>query len=62
VELPLILPFPNVEKEEEREECIYTIFFVEGLESLAIIPANPSPGKRKKPGRKDKGKKFVGVE
>jgi hypothetical protein len=29
---------------------------------MEIIPANPSPRKRKKPTRKDKGKKVVGVE
>jgi hypothetical protein len=35
------------EKEEEREATLYTIPFVEDLQALTVVPANPSPGKIK---------------
>jgi hypothetical protein len=41
---------------------LYTIPFVEDLQVVAINPANPSPGKRKKMAKKDKGKKDVEEE
>jgi hypothetical protein len=60
--LPLVFPLTDVEHEEEREAKLYAVPFVEDLEALAIVPARPSPGKRKQPMKKDKGKKAVEVE
>jgi hypothetical protein len=51
-----------VEQEEEREAAMYTIPFVEDLQALIVVHANPSPGKRKQLTKKNKGKKVVEEE
>jgi hypothetical protein len=60
--VPLVLPLTDGEQEEEREATLYTIPFIEDLQALIVVPTNPSPGKRKKPTKKNKGKKVVEEE
>jgi hypothetical protein len=35
----LVLPLTDAEQEEEREEDLYAVPFVEDLEALTIVPA-----------------------
>jgi len=41
---------------------MYTIPFVEDLQAMTIVPTNTSLGKRKKPTKKNQGKKVVEEE
>jgi len=38
---------------------MYTLPFFKDLQALTIVPANPSPGKRKKPIKKTRGRRMT---
>jgi hypothetical protein len=57
--VPIVLALTDEEQEEEREETLYAIPFFKYLQSLTVVPSNPSPGKRKQLTKKNKGNKVV---
>jgi hypothetical protein len=60
--LSMVLPLTDVEQEEEREAELYTIPFVEDLETPTMTLPRTSPTKRKLAEKRDKGKKAIEVE